>query len=119
MLRGRQIISKDIRNFPLNLGLGNRINDDSPCGIALRANNSILVESVFHGARPVKYRHRCDTNALAVRIFHGASHKGALRWTQGGEQSRTTKDAKFGEMGKYFSLRSWRLGEKIFVEAFS
>ncbi len=57
-----------------------------PCGIALRVNNSILVESVFHGA----------------------------------------KDAKFGEIGKYFSLRSWRpfgfaqdrLGEKIFVEAF-
>ncbi len=24
-------------------------------------------------ARPVKYRHRCDTNAPAVRIFHGAS----------------------------------------------
>ncbi len=25
-----------------------------PRGIALQANNSILVESVFHGARPVK-----------------------------------------------------------------
>ena len=29
-----------------------------------------------------------------MRIFHGASRKGALRWTQGGEQSRTTKGAK-------------------------
>jgi len=56
--------------------------------------------------RPVKYRHGCDTNASDVRIFHGA------------------KDAKFGEIGKYFSLRSWRpfgfaqdrLGAKNFVE---
>ena len=31
----------------------------------------------------------------------------------GGEHSRTTKDAKFGEIGKYFSLRSWRDEEKI------
>jgi len=38
---------------------------------------------------------------LGQSVFHGA------------------KDAKFGEIGKYFSLRSWRLGEKIFVEAFS
>ncbi len=60
-----------------------------PCGIALQASNSILVESVFH---------ECDTNAPAVRIFHGA------------------KDAKFGEIGKYSSLRSWRLGVKNFVE---
>jgi len=59
------------------------------------------------------------------------SLKGALRWTQGGEHSRTTKDAKFGEIGKYFSLRSWcpfggdypdkgsaqgRLGAKNFVD---
>jgi hypothetical protein len=36
-------------------------------------------------------------------VFHGASRKGA-------------KDAKFGEIGKYFSLRSWRLGAKNFVE---
>ena len=42
-----------------------------PCGIALRANNSILVEEKFHGTRPVKYRNECDTNAPAVRIFHG------------------------------------------------
>jgi len=26
------------------------------------------------------------------------------------------KDAKFGEIGKYFSLRAWRLGAKDFVE---
>ncbi len=26
-----------------------------PCGIALRANNSILVESVFHGAMDAKF----------------------------------------------------------------
>ena len=58
-----------------------------PCGIALRANNTILVESVFHGARPVKYRNKCDTNAPAVRIFHGA------------------KGAKLGEEGE--------IGEKI------
>jgi len=45
-----KVLTKHIRNFPLNLGLGNRISDDSPCGIALRANNSILVESIFHGA---------------------------------------------------------------------
>ena len=45
------------------------------------------------------------------RIFHGASCKDA-------------KYAKFGEIGKYFSLRSWRpfgfaqdrLGVKNFVE---
>jgi len=61
-----------------------RNEDDSPCGIALRANNSTSVESIFHGASPVKYRHGCDTNTLAVRIFHGASCKGA-------------KVAKFGE----------------------
>ncbi len=39
-------------------------------------------------------------------LLHGASRKGA-------------KDAKFGEIGKYFSLRSlrsWRLGAKNFVE---
>ncbi len=82
-----------------------------PCEIMLRANNSILVEEKYHGARPVKYRNECDTNAPAVRIFHG------------------TKGAKFGEIEKYFSLpslRSWRsfgfaqdrLGEKIFIEAF-
>ncbi len=58
----------------------------SPHGIELWANISIMVESVFHGARPVKYRHRCDTNAPAVRIFHGA------------------KDAKFGDIGKYISF---------------
>ncbi len=28
--------------------------DNSPCGIALRENNSILVEEIFHGASPVK-----------------------------------------------------------------
>ncbi len=28
--------------------------DDSPCGIALRANNSILVEEIFHGAKVAK-----------------------------------------------------------------
>ncbi len=32
MPRGRQILSKDILNFPLNLGLGNRIKDDSRKG---------------------------------------------------------------------------------------
>ena len=42
-----------------------------PCEIMLRANNSILVEEKFYGARPVKYRNECDTNAPAVRIFHG------------------------------------------------
>ena len=26
------------------------------------------------------------------------------------------KDAKFGEIGKYCSLRAWRLGAKSFVE---
>ncbi len=65
MLRGRQILSKDRGK--------DRIEDDSPCGIALRAYNSILVEEIFHGA----------------------------------------KDAKFGEIEKYFSLpslRSLRLG---------
>ncbi|MEE8077095.1 MAG: hypothetical protein V3T60_15920, partial [Candidatus Binatia bacterium] len=40
---------------------------------------------------------------LWIRIFHGASREGA-------------KDAKFEEIGKYFSLRSWRLGAKNFVE---
>ncbi len=61
-----------------------------PCEIMLRANNSILVEEKFYGARPVKYRNECDTNAPAVRIFHG------------------TKGAKFGEIEKYFSLPSLR-----------
>ncbi len=37
------------------------------------------------------------------RIFHGASREDA-------------KHAKFGEIGKYFSLRCWRLGAKNFVE---
>ncbi len=32
------------------------------------------------------------------------------------DSRKGAKDAKFGEIGKYFSLRSWRLGEKIFVE---
>ena len=41
--------------------------DTSPCGIALRANNSTSVGSVFHG----------DTNAAPTRIFHGAGRKGA------------------------------------------
>jgi len=31
-----------------------RAKDPSPCGKALWANNSILVEAAFHGARPVK-----------------------------------------------------------------
>ena len=44
--------------------------------------------------RPVDFRHRYDTNAPAVRIFHGASRKDA-------------KAAKFGEIGRYLSLRSW------------
>jgi hypothetical protein len=52
---------------------------------------------------PVEYRLGCDTNAPDVRIFHGASRK-------------DTKHAKFGEIGKYFSLRSWRLGAKNFLE---
>jgi hypothetical protein len=70
VLRGRQILSKDRGK--------DRIKNDSPCGIEVRANNSILVEEIFHGA----------------------------------------KGAKLGETEKEFSLRSWRLGEKIFVEAF-
>ena len=95
MLRGRQILPKDRGK--------DRIEDDLPCGIALQANGSILVESVFHGARPVEYRNEFNTNAPAVKMFHGA------------------KGAKFGEIEKYFSLpslRSWRLGVKIFVDAF-
>jgi len=36
------------------LGLRNRINDDSPCGIAFRANNSILAEEKFHRAKYAK-----------------------------------------------------------------
>ncbi len=37
------------------------------------------------------------------------------------DSRKGAKGAKFGEIEKYFSLpslRSWRLGEKIFVEAF-
>ena len=49
-----QNLTKHICNLPSNLSLENRIDDVSPCGIALRANNSILVESIFHGIRPVK-----------------------------------------------------------------
>jgi hypothetical protein len=29
---------------------------------------------------------------------------------------KDAKHAKFGEIGRYFSLRSWRLGAKNFVE---
>ena len=32
------------------------------------------------------------------------------------DSRRGAKDAKSGEIGKYFSLRSWRLGTKNFVE---
>jgi len=32
------------------------------------------------------------------------------------DSRKGAKDAKFGELGKYFSLRSWRLGAKNFVE---
>ncbi len=38
------------------------------------------------------------------------------------DSRKGAKGAKFGEIEKHFllsSLRSWRLGEKIFVEAFS
>ncbi len=87
-------LNKHIRKFPLNLGLGNRIKDDSPrgisfpqkrylfihvgiprggitsrrnrylfCrggisrgGIALREINTILVESVLHGAKDAKHK---------------------------------------------------------------
>jgi hypothetical protein len=37
------------------------------------------------------------------RIFHGASREDAMR-------------AKFGEIGNYFPLRSWRLGVENFIE---
>ncbi len=55
MLRGRQILSKDRGK--------DRIEDDSPRGIALRANNSILVESVFHGAKDAKFKQICEFEA--------------------------------------------------------
>ena len=70
-----------------------REKDSSPCGISLRLKNWISVESVFHGASPVKYRHGCDTDTLAVRIFHGASRKDA-------------KGAKFGKNRKLFFFAS-------------
>jgi hypothetical protein len=38
----------------LEFGLRNQEKDHSPCGIALRANNSILVEEIFHGAKDTK-----------------------------------------------------------------
>ena len=33
------------------------------CGIAFRANNSILVESVFHGAKGAKVKQKCKFEA--------------------------------------------------------
>ena len=38
----------------MTLRLENRINDDAPCGIALRVNNSTSVGLVFHGAKEAK-----------------------------------------------------------------
>ncbi len=45
-----KILTKNFLNFSLNLRLGNRIKDESPCEIVLQANNSTSVESVFHRA---------------------------------------------------------------------
>ncbi|MFQ5918290.1 MAG: hypothetical protein ACE5I0_10820, partial [Candidatus Binatia bacterium] len=61
------------------LGLGNRINDDSPCGVLISTQ--------------AEY----DPQGLTPR----GERKGA-------------KHAKFGEIGRYFSLRPWRLGAKNF-----
>ncbi len=45
----------------------------SPCGIALRANNSILVEEIFHGAKVAKEENQetflCDLCGLCAKIF--------------------------------------------------
>ncbi len=44
-----------------------------PCGIAFRANNSILVESVFHGAKDAKEEDQksllCDLCGLGAKNF--------------------------------------------------
>jgi len=32
------------------------------------------------------------------------------------DSRKGAKGAKFGEIGKYFSLRAWRLGAKNFIE---
>jgi hypothetical protein len=63
VLRDRQILSKDIRNFPLNLGLVNRRKDNSRkgakgakeeeqksflCGLGVLARKSLLKRSVEH-----------------------------------------------------------------------
>ncbi len=47
----RQIYLKFSVAF-LDYGIGKKIT--LPCGIALRENNMILVESVFHGAKDAK-----------------------------------------------------------------
>ncbi len=44
---------------------------------------------------PVEYRHKCDTSAPAVRIFHGA--KGAKKRNI---TTKSTKDTKLGEEGE-------------------
>ncbi len=42
-----------------------------PCGIALRANNSILVESVFHGAKDAKEEDPKKFSLRSLRLCSG------------------------------------------------
>jgi len=57
--------------FTLNSRFRNRLNDHSPCGIALRTNDAISVESVFHeasrkGAKHAKLLENREISFFAV-----------------------------------------------------
>ena len=58
-----------------------------PCGIALRENNTILVESVFHGAKGAKFRE--IGNYFSLRSLRFWRDKEKI-----GQTSPRTKDTK-------------------------
>ncbi len=61
----------------------------SPCGIALRANNSILVEEIFHGAKVAKEKIGCRVYTLCAERFAPSAE--SRKQGVGGRKSRTEK----------------------------
>ena len=57
-----------------------------PVELRLGGHTRPALISILHRTNPVEYRHGCDTNAPAVKIFHGAKHA-----KNGEQKTRSTK----------------------------
>ena len=67
-------LTKHIWNFPLNLGLGNRINDDSPRGVTPWGAYSACVEINPPQDEPRGIQTRPRSSCSPEALFHGAKN---------------------------------------------